>query len=83
MKYPTDAMTLKVSNPLPPRGNARARSRAPGAGYGLTGLRERAALAGGTLTAAPEDGRWTVRLQAARAAERAGQDSPACGTIGA
>ena len=48
--YTTDAMSLKVSNPLPSAGTEGPLAHA-GAGYGLTGLRERAALAGGTLTA--------------------------------
>ena len=54
-------MTLLVSNPLPPAGTEGPLAHA-GTGYGLTGLRERAALADGTLTAAPEAGQWTVRL---------------------
>ncbi|WP_233223074.1 sensor histidine kinase [Amycolatopsis sp. BJA-103] len=29
-------------------------------GFGLTGMGERLALAGGTLTAGPDGGRWTV-----------------------
>ena len=48
--YTTDAMSLEVSNPLPSAGTEGPLAHA-GAGYGLTGLRERAALAGGTLTA--------------------------------
>jgi signal transduction histidine kinase len=36
---------------------------ATGSGHGLTGLRERAALAGGTLTAGPADGEWQVCLR--------------------
>jgi len=59
--YTSDDMTLLVSNPLPPAGTEGPLAHA-GTGYGLTGLRERAALADGTLTAAPEAGQWTVRL---------------------
>jgi len=59
--YTPDAMTLRVSNPLRPAGTEGPLAHA-GTGYGLTGLRERAALADGTLTAAPEAGQWTVRL---------------------
>ena len=59
--YTPDDMTLLVSNPLPPAGTEGPLAHA-GTGYGLTGLRERAALADGTLTAAPEAGQWTVRL---------------------
>jgi signal transduction histidine kinase len=59
--YAPDGMTLQVSNPLPPPGTEGPLAHA-GAGYGLTGLRERAALADGTLTAAAEDGQWKVRL---------------------
>ena len=48
--FEPDQITVDVGNPLPPR-----RIRRPladtGAGYGLTGLRERAALAGGALEA--------------------------------
>jgi len=60
--YHSDGMTLLVSNPLPAPGGAAPLARA-GAGYGLTGLRERAALAGGTLTSGPSGGRWEVCLR--------------------
>ncbi|MDH6224940.1 MULTISPECIES: sensor histidine kinase [Streptomyces] len=36
-------------------------ARAPGAGAGLIGMRERAVLVGGGFEAGPEDGRWVVR----------------------
>jgi signal transduction histidine kinase len=60
--YPPGEMTLLVSNPLPAAGGAAPLARS-GAGYGLAGLRERAALAGGTLTSGPSGGQWEVRLR--------------------
>jgi signal transduction histidine kinase len=62
LSYPPDGMTLLVSNPLPAPDGATPLARA-GAGYGLTGLRERAALAGGTLSSGPSGGRWEVCLR--------------------
>ena len=55
-------LEVRVVNPLPAADAAGPLAHA-GAGYGLTGLRERAALAGGTLTAGPEDGQWSVHLR--------------------
>jgi signal transduction histidine kinase len=55
-------LEARVVNPLPAEGGAGPLAHS-GAGYGLTGLRERAALAGGTLTAGPEDGQWSVHLR--------------------
>jgi signal transduction histidine kinase len=60
--YLRDHVTLLVSNALPDPDQAAPLARA-GTGYGLTGLRERAALTGGTLTAGPKDGQWQVRLR--------------------
>jgi signal transduction histidine kinase len=60
--YPPGEVTLQVSNPLPSADGAAPLARA-GAGYGLTGLRERAALGGGTLTSGPSGGRWEVCLR--------------------
>jgi signal transduction histidine kinase len=54
-------ITVRVVNPLPD-GTPRPLAAA-GAGYGLTGLRERAALAGGELDAGPADGNWQVVLR--------------------
>jgi signal transduction histidine kinase len=55
-------ITVSVANPMPPLGEAGPLA-ATGAGAGLTGLRERAALAGGTLEAGPADGTWRVCLR--------------------
>jgi signal transduction histidine kinase len=54
-------ITVRVVNPLP--NGAAGPLAATGAGYGLTGLRERAALAGGKLDAGPADGNWQVVLR--------------------
>jgi len=55
-------LEVRVVNALPAADEAGPLAHA-GGGYGLTGLRERAALAGGTLTAGPEDGQWSVHLR--------------------
>jgi signal transduction histidine kinase len=60
--YLPDDVTLLVSSALPDPGQAGPLARA-GTGYGLTGLRERAALTGGTLTAGPAGSQWQVRLR--------------------
>ncbi|MFS0734080.1 histidine kinase [Microbacterium sp. 1P10UB] len=49
-----DRVQLTVTNPVRPAG------RRAEAGHGLIGMRERASLVGGTLTAAESDGRFTV-----------------------
>ena len=54
-------ITVSVVNPLPP-GEEKNPLAATGAGAGLTGLRERAVLTGGTLEAGPADGTWRVDL---------------------
>ncbi|CAL9357219.1 hypothetical protein SUDANB67_00604 [Nocardiopsis dassonvillei] len=56
------ALTLTLTNPLPP---TRAHRTPRGRGHhGITGMRERAHLLGGTLTAGPHHGTWrlTCRL---------------------
>jgi signal transduction histidine kinase len=55
-------VTVSVVNPLPPV-PGQGPLAAAGAGYGLTGLRERAELAGGTLEAGPAEGAWRVCLK--------------------
>jgi signal transduction histidine kinase len=55
-------LEVRVRNALPEAGRAGPLAHA-GAGYGLTGLQERAALAGGTLTVGPSDGQWSVHLR--------------------
>jgi len=54
-------VTVSVANPLPPAGHTGPLAET-GAGAGLTGLKERAALAGGTLKSGPADGTWRIDL---------------------
>ena len=60
--YEPDQVTLSVVNPIPP-GHAERPLAGTGGGLGLVGLRERAALAGGTFEAGPDAGNWQVTLR--------------------
>jgi signal transduction histidine kinase len=60
--FEPEQVTLEVVNPLPPR-RAQPPLARTGAGYGLTGLRERATLAGGALEAGQTAGNWQVSLR--------------------
>ncbi|MEU1822675.1 histidine kinase [Streptomyces abikoensis] len=51
-------LTVRVTSPL---GATRPGPRAPGAGAGLVGMRERVALLNGEFEAGPVDGTWTIR----------------------
>ncbi|MGE9694336.1 hypothetical protein [Streptomyces sp. NRRL F-5630] len=52
------ALTLDFTNPLP-----EGASPFPGGGTSLRGLRERAAVLGGTVTAGARDGVWRLRVR--------------------
>ncbi|MEJ3747398.1 histidine kinase [Actinomycetes bacterium KLBMP 9797] len=56
--YAPDAITVTVENPL-----RRGGAAAPGAGAGLVGMRERAALLGGRLEAGCQGQLWRVRAE--------------------
>ena len=55
-------VAVRVLNKLPATTGRDVLPEA-GTGYGLKGLRERASLGGGTLTAGPADGEWRVCLR--------------------
>jgi signal transduction histidine kinase len=60
--YDPDQITLSVVNPIPSE-HAERPLADTGGGFGLVGLRERAALAGGTFEAGPDGRTWQVRLR--------------------
>jgi signal transduction histidine kinase len=60
--FEPEQITVDIVNPLPPR-RAQGPLADTGAGYGLAGLRERAALAGGTLEAGSAARTWQVSLR--------------------
>ena len=65
LAFPDDRVTLTVHNG--PTTGERDGELAGGTGVGLVGMRERAALLGGTLQAGPApDGGWTVELELPR-----------------
>jgi signal transduction histidine kinase len=57
--YGQGHLELAISNPLPPVANGEAVQ----GGHGILGMRERAALLGGTLEAGPTDGRFHVHTR--------------------
>jgi signal transduction histidine kinase len=61
---PHDELVLVVANrpTAAPPAPARDDLATSGGGYGLQGMRERAQLLGGTLTAGTTDGGWRVEL---------------------
>jgi signal transduction histidine kinase len=62
LDFAPDMLSVLVASPLPDAACAGPLS-GTGAGYGLTGLRERAVLAGGTLEAGRVDKEWRVCLK--------------------
>ncbi|MFE9242392.1 sensor histidine kinase [Nocardiopsis sp. NPDC006938] len=68
---------VRVCNPLPREWGDRR--PAPGAGSGLVGLRERVHLAGGALTAGPDNGYWVVVAQLPTREPGPAQDAQATG----
>lgn len=62
LEFTPTEVVVRIVNPLPAETDAGPLS-ATGAGYGLTGLRERAALGGGTLAAGPVEEEWQVCLR--------------------
>ncbi|MFB9236072.1 sensor histidine kinase [Plantactinospora siamensis] len=58
--YRADAVALSVLNPIP---GAAGGDGVPGAGAGLIGMRERAALVDGWFTAGPDGDRWRVAAE--------------------
>jgi signal transduction histidine kinase len=66
LRYEERQVTLTVSNPLGDRADGGPAFATVDGGYGLTGMRERLLLAGGTLTAGTEGDRWVVTARVPR-----------------
>jgi signal transduction histidine kinase len=62
LRYTPEDVDLTIANGAPPPGADRPLAGA-GGGYGLTGLRERAKLAGGTFDAGPTSGGYRVDVR--------------------
>jgi signal transduction histidine kinase len=62
LEFTAAGIAVRVANPVATV-TAGGPLAATGAQYGLTGLRERAALSGGTLAAGPVGGEWRVALR--------------------
>ena len=72
VRFGPDALEITVTNPVAANGPARPAGPAPGGGHGITGMRERATLLGGTLQAGADRGRFRLaaRLPYAEVAAR-------------
>jgi signal transduction histidine kinase len=62
LEFAPNALVLTVADAGSPDGTAPAPHADSGGGYGIDGLRERATLIGGTLTAGPHGNGWRVQL---------------------
>jgi signal transduction histidine kinase len=61
--YRPDCATVVIADTGPGPGSEHADLHGVGGGHGLSGMRERISAAGGTMSAGPGDGGWTVMLQ--------------------
>jgi signal transduction histidine kinase len=61
ISYRPDTVSIEVTDDGPPHGVARPPVSHAGSGHGLIGMRERAALFGGELTAGPHAGGFRVQ----------------------
>jgi len=63
LEFSATEVAVRAVNPIGAVGGDGGPQAGAGTGYGLTGLRERAVLSGGTLAAGPADGEWRVYLR--------------------